>query len=148
MPTTETAVMTFENYQTWIWATYVLSALVVMLVTFRMTRNWHGSVKGFLRVTALVLMATPWYVQPDAMGPLAPAITIAVFEGVTLGGDNWKRAGMPLIAVLTLGYLLWLSGWWISRRFSSEKEDEEQQEPHNAESAKVEPSVNGSEKAI
>ena len=147
MPTTETAVMTFENYQTWIWAIYALSALVVMLVTLRMTRNWHSGVKGFLRVTVLVLMAMPWYVQQDATGPLAPAITVAVFEGVTLGGDGWKRAGLPLIAVLSLGYLLWLAGWWVSRRLSVEKEDK-QREPHNADREKVEPSMDGAEKVI
>lgn len=138
--------MTFENYQTWIWALYALSALVVLLVTFRITRSWHGSVKGFLRVTALVLMATPWYVQSDSMGQVAPAITIAVFEAVTSGVDNWKRAGIPLVTVLGLSYLLWLMLWWISSRFGSNKDDEDQQDSEHPSGDRAEPAVDGAEK--
>jgi hypothetical protein len=119
--------MTFENYQTWSWAIYALSALVVMLVTLRITRNWHVSIKGFLRVTVFVLMAVPWYVE-GTMGPLAPALTVSVFEGVTLGGDSWTRAGYPLLAALGLGYLVALIGLWISSRFGSRDDETDEEE--------------------
>lgn len=106
--------MAFENYQTWSWAVYALSAVLVMLVTLRMTRNWYTGVKAFLRVTLLITMAVPWYVS-GTQGTMAPAFAIAAFEGLTLEGNQWMRAGLPLMAALTLGYFIMVIGLWIAR---------------------------------
>lgn len=103
--------MAFENYQIWSWIIYLLSALVVMLVTLRITRSWPLTLKGFVVVTAGVFFLMPWYVQGSA-GPMAPAVIVTFFE--TFGGEaggSWMRAGLPLLAALAVGYLalaLWL----------------------------------------
>jgi len=122
--------MAFENYQTWSWAIYALSALLVMLVTFRITRNWNTGVKAFLRVTILVLMAVPWYVD-GTQGVMAPAFTISVFEGLTSGGNQWMRAGLPLLSVLVISYFVLVIGLWISRKKETDSTESDEEKKDN-----------------
>lgn len=98
--------MAFENYQIWSWIIYLLSALVVMLVTLRITRRWRVTLRGFVVTTATVLFVMPWYGQGSG-GPMAPAVIITFFEAFDgKNGQSWMRAGLPLLGALAVGYLL------------------------------------------
>ncbi|WP_028305143.1 hypothetical protein [Oceanospirillum maris] len=114
--------MAYENYQVWSWVIYLLSALVVMLVTLRMTHSWPVTLKGFVITSATVLFMVPWYVQGNA-GPMAPAVIITFFEA--LGSDqetSWLRAGLPLMAAMAVGYLLFALVLWFKRSQQSTAE--------------------------
>lgn len=114
--------MAFENYQIWSWTIYLLSALVVMLVTLRLIRRWPLTLRGFVMTTAAALFIVPWYVAGSA-GPMAPAVIITFFEFIA--GDSegaWMRAGLPLIGGLALGYLLLaLFLWWRAREIPADE---------------------------
>ena len=73
-----------------------------------------------------MLFVAPWYVQGDA-GPMAPAVIITFFEAFSGGQPNaWMRAGLPLMGMMALGYLLLaLFLWWQGTRVVAEQPDAE-----------------------
>ncbi|OPX54439.1 hypothetical protein SAMN02745127_02751 [Oceanospirillum multiglobuliferum] len=107
--------MTFEDYQVWGWSFYALAAIIVLGVTLRITLSWPLFLRSWLRVTAFVIMAVPWYVQGNA-GPMAPAIIISFFEALTLDLESWARAGKPLLLAMAGGYVLMLLYWFYARK--------------------------------
>jgi len=107
--------MAYENYQVWSWVIYLLSALVVMLVTLRITHSWPVTLKGFVITSATVLFMVPWYIQGNT-GPMAPAVIITFFEALASDQEtSWLRAGLPLMVAMAVGYLLLALVLWFKR---------------------------------
>lgn len=114
--------MTFEDYQVWGWGFYALASLVVLGITFRMTASWPLLLRNGLRMTAVIVMSVPWYVQGDT-GPMAPAIIISLFEALTIELNAWARAGKPLLLALLVGYILTLLHWrYVKKRDNAQTE--------------------------
>lgn len=123
--------MTFENYQFWSWSFYALATAIVLGITLRVTLSWPLLLRSWLRVTTLVLMVVPWYVQGDT-GPMAPAIIISFFEALTIEASSWLRAGKPILLVMAGGYALTVAYWfWAKNKVESIAEPvRERTEPH------------------
>lgn len=124
--------MAFENYQVWSWMTYLLSALVVMIVTLRITRSWPVTLRGFIVTTATALFAVPWYIQGDS-GPMAPAVIVTFFEALSAEPtSSWMRAGIPLMGALALCYFLLALFLWFKNRAMVETTAEAEQAAEQA----------------
>ncbi len=97
------------------WAVYIAAGAVCYMIFYRFT----GGIKfkplaNSLRAILLALMFTPWYVSPEA-DLLAPALMVMMLDMVTVGGNAFVRALVPLSIAIMFGVLVTLSGALIKR---------------------------------
>jgi hypothetical protein len=58
-----------------------------------------------LRAIMLVLIYTPWYVAADE-DLMAPAVIVILLDMITVGGDSFIRAMVPLLLALSFAVVL------------------------------------------
>lgn len=89
----------FEYYQA-AWAVYLISAIALLFVWFRLTTNMQpGDRKQYVRLIAAVLLFTP-AVNDQA---LAPAFIVTFGELFTSGVQAAMMGIVPLLVALLVG---------------------------------------------
>lgn len=89
----------FEYYQA-AWAVYLVSAVVLLIVWFQLTKNIQsGDLKQYLRLIPSVLLLTP-AVNDQA---LAPAFIVVLGEFFTQGMQAAMMGVVPLLVALLMG---------------------------------------------
>ncbi|MDP2379464.1 MAG: hypothetical protein Q8M35_03055 [Pseudohongiella sp.] len=93
------------------WAIYLIAGTLCYVLFYKAT-----GVIGFkplantLRAIMLVLIYTPWYVAADK-DLMAPAVMVIMLDLITVGGDSFIRAMVPLLLALAAAVLLvWIVG--------------------------------------
>ena len=89
----------FEYYQT-AWIVYLVSAVALLFVWFRLTKNMQpGDRKQYTRLIPAILLFTPAVNQQA----LAPAFIVTVAELLTDGVRSAMMGIVPLLVALLLG---------------------------------------------
>jgi membrane protein implicated in regulation of membrane protease activity len=89
----------FEYYQM-AWAVYLIAAVLLMFVWFRLTKNMQaGDRQQYVRLIPAVLLFTP-AVNDQA---LAPAFIVTLGELLTNGVQSAMMGIVPLLVTLLLG---------------------------------------------
>jgi len=93
------------------WAIYLTAGTVCYVLFYKAT-----GIIGFkvlantLRAIMLVLIYTPWYVAADE-DLMAPAVIVILLDMITVGGDSFIRAMVPLLLALSSAVVLvWVIG--------------------------------------
>ena len=85
------------------WAVYLISALVMIAVFWRMTRNLKlRRTRRSLRVLVAVLLLTPINIATDASIWLAPAYLVGAYDWVLGHTDKALQAGVYIAAAYAL----------------------------------------------
>ena len=89
-----------------VWACYIVSALGLSLVWWRLTATipWQ-QLRQVLRVIMVMLLFTPWSLegQPQYW---APAFIVAALDALSQGFEAASRAGIPLLAAELVGLIV------------------------------------------
>ncbi len=97
-----------EGFYSFLWATYLLSAGLIALGFWRLIRRLKIQLqRDLLLGLLLVTLLTPWTVVPDK-ADLAPALFIAVLDGVAQGAQSLWRGTLPILLVYGLVVVLLL----------------------------------------
>lgn len=120
--------MTANEYL-WAWVFYVGAALAFYAVFwYWIRRSLWTEARQLLRVLLLVVLAVPWYTDPQ-QSYLSPAWLISIADLLLDGPNAFWRAGMPLvlglIAGLVLSTLYSTFRWLQSRKKEVENQAEE-----------------------
>lgn len=93
------------------WAIYLIAGTVCYVLFYKATGIIRFKpVANTLRAIMLVLIYTPWYVAADK-DLMAPAVIVILLDMITIGGDSFIRAMVPLLLALTGAVLLvWIVG--------------------------------------
>jgi hypothetical protein len=93
------------------WSIYLLSAVVLMLWVWRLTRRFWGWLRDLLRVALAVTMLLP-AAASDSSEHLAPAVFVAAFELLSAPeGGLGPLLGVRLLLVMMFSVL----GVWMVR---------------------------------
>lgn len=93
------------------WAIYLTAGTVCYVLFYKATGIIGLKVlANTLRAIMLVLIYTPWYVAADK-DLMAPAVIVILLDMITVGGDSFIRAMVPLLlALLSAVVLVWVIG--------------------------------------
>ena len=89
---------------------------------------WHWTRKlpvlwrNVLRVLPVALALTPWSVSADHER-LAPALLVAIFEGLFRDGGSAWRAGTSLLLSILFSLALVTFIWWRGKRNEAARSD-------------------------
>jgi hypothetical protein len=93
------------------WAIYLIAGTVCYVLFYKAT-----GIIGFkplantLRAIMLVLIYTPWYVAADE-DLMAPAVIVILLDLITIGGNSFVRAMVPLLLALSAAVVMvWIVG--------------------------------------
>jgi len=102
------------------WVAYLAGLLLVVVAQCWLLRGLPAWLNGAVAVSLLLLMGFPIEAYPGEP-VLAPALWVALFEGL-LGGGDFARAGAPLATVWVIGQgLYWVLAiviWLFCKLFS------------------------------
>ena len=94
-----------SNYWTF-WLVYLLAATVFYGIFWRFTASLNsGWLQYVLRSVSAAIILTPWYTNSQE-SLMAPALMIAVLDGITIGADAAIRAVVPLMLAIILAVML------------------------------------------
>lgn len=92
------------------WVVYTLASLLLIVLGWRLTRNWRPVVLGRLaRVWLAVLLMTPAYVEAG-VNAVAPAWVVTLFIGAGEGLQAARIGWLPLVSALALASAVILAG--------------------------------------
>ena len=92
------------------WVVYALASVLLIIVGWRVTRNWRPVVLGrLLRVWLAVLLMTPAYVEAG-INAVAPAWVVTLFIAAGDGLEAARIGWLPLAAALALSTAVILVG--------------------------------------
>lgn len=109
------------NAYMWAWGAYVLGALGLLIVGWRITRGMHSEWRQLLLVSAAALLLTPAALPDMEQTVLAPALFILVLQSLFESGSFALSALLLLLGVWVLGLLVSLAIQLLSRSRSSPK---------------------------
>lgn len=96
------------------WAVYLTAGTICYVLFYKAT-----GIIGFkplansLRAIMIALIYTPWYVAPE-QDLMAPAVIVILLDMITVGGDAFVRALVPLILAIIASILIALV-WGLLR---------------------------------
>lgn len=101
------------------WGLYLLGALGLMVVWWRMT-GWlrPPALRNVLRISAAVALVMP-YPVPGQEAFLAPALMMTFLEGLFFEEYGFSHAGIPLILAVVIANIVYLLAdlvWQLYRR--------------------------------
>jgi len=92
------------------WAIYLVAGTLCYVLFYRATGIIRTKpLANALRGIMIALIYTPWYVSPD-QNLMAPAVIVIPLDMITVGGDAFIRALVPLLLAViaaTLAGLMW-----------------------------------------
>lgn len=92
------------------WLGYALASLLLIFLSWRMSRNWRPAALGRLfRVWLAVLLITPAYVE-EGVNALAPAWVVTLFITAGEGLQAARPGYLPLVSALGLATALVIGG--------------------------------------
>jgi len=99
-----------------LWFIYLGAAAVFYYVFWRLTRfkRWR-TLSYLLRAICLAMIVTPWTVSGEDSA-MAPALMVMTLDAITLGGDAFVRAMIPLMMAIVTAIIVAIVGSVISRR--------------------------------
>lgn len=82
------------------WAVYLVAGTICYVLFYKATGIIHIKViANILRGIMLALIYTPWYVAADK-DLMAPAVIVILLDMITVGGNSFVRAMVPLTMAL------------------------------------------------
>lgn len=112
----------------WAWGAYILGALGLLVVGWRITRRMQSEWRHLLLVSAAALLLTPAALPDMEPTVLAPALFILVLQGLFESGSFALSAGLLLLGVWLTGLLISLAFQLWSRSKSTPKRGPRTQE--------------------
>lgn len=104
------------------WMAYLVGSVGMMIVVWYLTRKiTFSALRHLLQLVAAILMVTPYYADPQ-QPYLAPALIMALLEGIFEGPEAMWRAGIPLLATLFCGIVLLVIIELLWRKFCRKRE--------------------------
>ncbi len=97
------------NAYLWAWGAYVLGALGLLIVGWRITRGMQTEWRSLLLISAAALLLTPAALPDMEQTVLAPALFILVLQGLFEGGNFALPAALLLLGVWVVGLLISLA---------------------------------------
>ncbi|GFZ83759.1 hypothetical protein GCM10011403_29170 [Pseudohongiella nitratireducens] len=96
------------------WGVYLVAGTLCYILFYKATGKIpYKWLANPLRGIMLAVTFTPWYVAADS-DLMAPALMVIALDMITLGGDAFIRAAVPLVLAIGLGIVLSLI-WTIFR---------------------------------
>ncbi len=109
------------NAYIWAWSAYVLGALGLLIVGWRITRGMQSEWRQLLLVSAAALLLTPAALPDMEQTVLAPALFILVLQGLFESGSFALSAMLLLLGVWVIGLLISLAVQLLVRSKSTPK---------------------------
>lgn len=109
------------NAYMWAWGAYVLGALGLLIVGWRITRGMQSEWRQLLLVSAAALLLTPAALPDMEQTVLAPALFILALQGLFEGGSFALSAALLLLGVWVIGLLISLAYQLLRRSKSAPK---------------------------
>lgn len=97
------------NAYMWAWGAYVLGALGLLIVGWRITRGMQSEWRQLLLVSAAALLLTPAALPDMEQTVLAPALFILVLQSLFESGSFALSAALLLLGVWVIGLLVSLA---------------------------------------
>ncbi len=101
----------------WLWGAYLILVLLGLIGAWRVSRRWPLWLAWLGRTLLAVILLVP---APQAPGSswFAPALVAAIFDQIQGLEQGWFRAGVYLMAGVTLALLIYLVqiAWYLLRR--------------------------------
>lgn len=97
------------NAYLWAWGAYVLGALGLLIVGWRITRGMQTEWRSLFLISAAALLLTPAALPGMEQTVLAPALFILVLQGLFEGGNFALPAALLLLGVWVVGLLISLA---------------------------------------
>lgn len=97
------------------WAIYLAAGTLCYILFYKAT-GWIRikTIANMLRGIAIALIYTPWYVS-ESQDLMAPAVIVIPLDIITVGGDSFIRALVPLTLAVCSGIICGLA-WSLMRR--------------------------------
>lgn len=105
----------------WAWGAYVLGALGLLIVGWRITRGMQSEWRQLLLVSAAAILLTPAALPDMEQTVLAPALFILVLQGLFENGSFALSAALLLLGVWVIGLLISLAFQLLRRSKSAPK---------------------------
>lgn len=105
----------------WAWGAYVLGALGLLIVGWRITSRMQSEWRQLLLISAAALLLTPAALPDMEQTVLAPALFILVLQGLFEGGNFAVTAALLLLGVWVAGLLISLAFQLLRRSRSASK---------------------------
>ena len=84
------------------WAVYLTAGTICYVLFYKATGVIRPKlIANILRAMMLALIYTPWYVATDE-DLMAPAVIVILLDLITVGGNSFIRAMVPLVLALAL----------------------------------------------
>ena len=87
-----------------VWIIYVTAGVFAMLIVSKTTQFLPRQVSSLVKVLALVLLFTPWFVS-EGQGLMAPAVIVLIFDMLVKEQGEPLRAFMPLMVTSFIAIL-------------------------------------------
>jgi len=99
------------------WAVYLIAGTFCYVLFYKATGviGWKP-VANTLRGIMIALIYTPWFVAAD-QDLMAPAVIVILLDLITVGGDAFIRAMVPLMLSVIAAILIALTLGLIARMF-------------------------------
>jgi hypothetical protein len=92
------------------WAIYLAAGTVCYILFYKATGHIRlKSLANVMRGMMIALIYTPWYVS-ETQDLMAPAVIVIPLDIITVGGDSFVRALVPLSLAVCAGIIAGL-GW-------------------------------------
>jgi hypothetical protein len=103
------------------WAVYLIAGTFCYVLFYKATGviGWKP-LANTLRGIMIALIYTPWYVAVD-QDLMAPAVIVILLDMITIGGDAFIRALVPLLLAILAAILIALTLGLIVRLFRTRR---------------------------
>lgn len=93
------------------WAIYLIAGTACYVLFYKATGIiGFKTLANTFRAIMLVLIYTPWYVAADE-DLMAPAVIVILLDLITIGGNSFIRAMVPLLLAMSAAVVLvWIIG--------------------------------------
>lgn len=105
------------------WAVYLTAGTICYVLFYKATGVIGIKViANILRAIMIALIYTPWYVAADK-DLMAPAVIVILLDMITVGGNAFVRALVPLtlalVAAISIPVLIGIAGYFYRSRLKS-----------------------------
>lgn len=96
------------------WAIYLTAGTICYVLFYKATGIISFKpLANILRAVMIALIYTPWYVAPE-QDLMAPAVIVILLDMITVGGNAFVRALVPLVLAIIAAILIALL-WGLAR---------------------------------
>ncbi len=94
-----------SSYLTAIYTYIGAASALLLFLTWILSPHWRGAWVALTLLVCAALLFTPAYVAPN-VSTMAPALIVAVFEGLINGQDAARHAIKPLVAMTGMAVVI------------------------------------------